>query len=33
MLQTAASHNSYHAGQIVILRQMLGAWPASRKRR
>jgi uncharacterized damage-inducible protein DinB len=33
ILQTAASHNSYHAGQIVILRQMLGAWPASRKRR
>jgi uncharacterized damage-inducible protein DinB len=32
MLQTAASHNSYHAGQIVILRQLLGAWPASRKR-
>jgi len=22
-----ASHNSYHAGQIVLLRRMLGAWP------
>ena len=27
MLQTIASHNSYHAGQVVGLRQMLGAWP------
>lgn len=27
MLHTIASHNSYHAGQIVLLRQMLGAWP------
>jgi uncharacterized damage-inducible protein DinB len=27
MLQTIASHNSYHAGQLVALRQMLGAWP------
>jgi uncharacterized damage-inducible protein DinB len=27
MLHTIASHNSYHAGQIVFLRQMLGAWP------
>jgi uncharacterized damage-inducible protein DinB len=27
MLQTIASHNSYHAGQIVVLRQMLGKWP------
>lgn len=27
MLQTAISHNSYHAGQVVILRQMLGTWP------
>ena len=26
-LQAIASHNSYHAGQIVLLRQMLGAWP------
>jgi uncharacterized damage-inducible protein DinB len=32
LLQTAASHNSHHAGQIVILRQMLGAWPISRRR-
>ena len=22
-----ASHNSYHLGQIVLLRRMLGAWP------
>lgn len=27
MLQAIASHNSYHAGQVVVLRQMLGAWP------
>jgi uncharacterized damage-inducible protein DinB len=27
MLQTIASHNSYHLGQVVILRQMIGAWP------
>jgi len=27
MLQALASHNSYHAGQIVLLRQILGAWP------
>lgn len=27
MLQAIASHNSYHAGQIVVLRQILGAWP------
>jgi hypothetical protein len=27
MLQTIASHNSYHLGQAVHLRQMLGAWP------
>jgi uncharacterized damage-inducible protein DinB len=27
MLQTIASHNSYHAGQVVMLRQVLGAWP------
>jgi uncharacterized damage-inducible protein DinB len=27
MLQTIASHNSYHLGQAVTLRQMLGAWP------
>jgi len=29
MLQTIASHNSYHAGQVVMLRQVLGAWPPS----
>ena len=27
MLQTIASHNSYHAGQVVLLRQVLGTWP------
>ena len=27
MLHTVASHNSYHAGQVVVLRQILGAWP------
>lgn len=27
MLQTIASHNSYHIGQVVLLRQILGAWP------
>lgn len=27
MLQTIASHNSYHLGQIVLIRQVLGAWP------
>jgi uncharacterized damage-inducible protein DinB len=27
MLQAIAAHNSYHAGQVVVLRQMLGAWP------
>ena len=27
MLLTIASHNSYHAGQVVALRQQLGAWP------
>lgn len=27
MLQAIASHDSYHAGQIVVLRQILGAWP------
>jgi uncharacterized damage-inducible protein DinB len=27
MLQVIASHNSYHLGQVVFLRQMLGAWP------
>jgi uncharacterized damage-inducible protein DinB len=34
MLHTVASHNSHHAGQVVLLRQMLGAWlPASGGRR
>ena len=27
MLHTLASHNSYHLGQVVLLRRMLGAWP------
>ena len=27
MLQAIASHNSYHAGQVVLLRQVLGVWP------
>jgi hypothetical protein len=27
MLQTIGAHNSYHLGQVVQLRQMLGAWP------
>lgn len=27
MLQTIASHNSYHLGQVVTLRQRLCAWP------
>jgi uncharacterized damage-inducible protein DinB len=27
MLQAIASHNSYHVGQAVLLRQMLGTWP------
>jgi len=27
MIQALASHTSYHAGQVVLLRQMLGAWP------
>jgi hypothetical protein len=27
MLHTVASHNSYHAGQVIILRQTLSAWP------
>ncbi|MGE0043697.1 MAG: DinB family protein [Vicinamibacterales bacterium] len=24
-----ADHNAYHVGQIVLVRQLLGAWPAS----
>lgn len=27
MLQTIASHTSYHAGQVVVLRQLIGSWP------
>jgi uncharacterized damage-inducible protein DinB len=27
MLETIAVHNSYHAGQVVVLRQLLDAWP------
>jgi hypothetical protein len=27
MLHAIASHNSYHVGEVVVLRQMLGAWP------
>jgi DinB superfamily len=27
MLQAIASHNSYHVGQVVIMRQMGGTWP------
>jgi len=27
MLHIIASHNSYHAGQVAFLRQVLGAWP------
>jgi uncharacterized damage-inducible protein DinB len=22
-----STHNSYHLGQVIVLRQMLGAWP------
>lgn len=27
VLQIVAAHNSYHLGQVVLLRQQLGAWP------
>lgn len=27
MLQSIASHNSYHLGEAAFLRQMLGSWP------
>ena len=27
VIQLVASHNSYHAGQVAVLRRMLGAWP------
>jgi hypothetical protein len=23
-----ADHNAYHLGQVVLLRRLLGAWPA-----
>jgi len=27
VLQVVAAHDSYHLGQVVLLRQQLGAWP------
>jgi len=30
MLWQVAAHNSYHTGQIALLRRQLGAWPPSR---
>ncbi|MBZ5513220.1 MAG: DinB family protein [Acidobacteriia bacterium] len=30
MLWQVAAHNSYHAGQIALLRRQLGAWPPRR---
>jgi uncharacterized damage-inducible protein DinB len=27
MLQAIGAHNSYHAGQVAFLRQLLGKWP------
>ena len=27
LLWGLSAHNSYHAGQIVVIRQALGAWP------
>ena len=27
MLHTIGAHNSYHAGQVAFLRQLLGRWP------
>ena len=27
MLHTIGTHNSYHAGQVAFLRQLLGKWP------
>ncbi len=27
MLQAIASHNSYHIGQVALLRKQMGAWP------
>lgn len=32
MLETVACHNSYHVGQVVILRQILGVWPPGGRR-
>jgi len=29
VLWQMVAHNSYHAGQVVLLRRMLGAWPAA----
>jgi len=26
-----ADHNAYHLGQLVLLRRLLGAWPADRR--
>jgi uncharacterized damage-inducible protein DinB len=30
VLRQIAAHNSYHAGQIALLRRQLGAWPPRR---
>ena len=27
IIEIIAQHNSYHLGQIVVIRQMLGTWP------
>jgi len=27
MLHAIGAHNSYHAGQVAFLRQLLGKWP------
>jgi uncharacterized damage-inducible protein DinB len=27
VMQHAAQHNAHHLGQVVVLRQLLGAWP------
>lgn len=29
LLRNIASHNSYHLGEIVLLRRFYGAWPPS----
>jgi uncharacterized damage-inducible protein DinB len=31
ILQTIASHNSFHLGQVVSMRRLLGAWPPPEK--